>query len=272
MSHCVWMAERWVRSRHASASITRLTRPPAHQKEPAVVAVPVEAAHLASCVALTQEHRGHGVSTAGYYLGRALVGQGLHVLLGDLSQRPSTLLTLAAHDPLKNLVPWTPGPVLPTELPRLIESARKRTAGLADVLVLDIDATLLEGAGGLAAGVDYIVLLVENTPDAQAGAERLGRRLGGMTTPRGRMGVVFSRVDAPSADELPRQLESGLPVLGWLPADYLLAAGEAYSLKGGAPAQPHEAYLNALSRLAQGLVRLVPLHRGQARTASGRTA
>ncbi len=223
--------------------------------------VEVATAHEASCVALTQEHRGHGVSTAAYYLSRAFVEEGLHVLLGDLSQRPSTLEALARHDPIKNLVPWTPPPVAPRDLPRLLLSARHRTAGLADVIVLDTDINLLEGAGGLAAGLSYIVLVVEHTAEGESDAERLARRLGGETGGRNRVGVVFSRVEVPAADELPRRLESGVPVLGWLPADYLLAAGEAYSLKGGTPAHPHEAYLSALTRLAQSLMRSVPLQR-----------
>lgn len=218
-------------------------------------------APVARCIALTQQHRGHGVSTAAYYLSRALVEQGLHVLLGDLSQRPSALEQLARHDPVRNLVPWTPPTVTPHDLARLLSSARRRTAGLADVIVLDADINLLEGAGGLAAGIDYIVLLVERTAQGESDAERLARRLGGETGGRSRVGVVFSRVETPAAEELPRRLESGVPVLGWLPADYLLAAGEAYSLKGGTPARPHDAYLNALERLAQTLMRIVPLQR-----------
>lgn len=223
--------------------------------------VEVATAQEASCVALTQQHRGHGVSTATYYLARALVGEGLHVLLGDLSQRPSALESLVRHDSVKNLVPWTPPSVTSRELPRLLRSARRRTAGLADVILLDADIHLLEGAGGLAAGLNYIVVVVEHTAEGASEAERMVQRLGGDTGGRSRVGVLFSRVEAPTIDDLPRRLESGVPVLGWLPADYLLAAGEAYSLKGGAPARPHEAYLSALDRLAQTLIRVVPLQR-----------
>ena len=39
------------------------------------------------CIALTQEHRGHGVSTAAYYLGRVFIAQGLRVLLVDMTGR-----------------------------------------------------------------------------------------------------------------------------------------------------------------------------------------
>ena len=226
----------------------------------------VAVANQARCVALTQEHRGHGVSTAAYYLARALVDQGLHVLLGDFSQRPSTIAALANTDPVKNLVPWTPPLVLPSELSRLLAGARKRTAGLADVLLLDADIHLLEGAKGMPPEVDYVVVLAENTPEGHSGAERLAHRLSGERTGRSAVGVVFSRVDAPPAGELPHQLESGVPILGWLPADYLLAAGEAYSLKGRPPSRPHEAYLNALGRIAQALIRVVPLQQRQAGT------
>jgi hypothetical protein len=226
-----------------------------------------------ACVALTQEHRGHGVSTATYYLGRALVEQGFHVLLGDLSQRPSTIASLAMHHPIKNLVPWTPPLVPPRELPHLLESARKKTEHLADVILIDADMNLLEGAGGLAAGLDYIVMLIEHTPEAASAAERTVARLEEGARSGHRIGVVFSRVDAPGGgDGSVRQLEHGVPVLGSLPADYLLAAGEAYSLKGGAPAQPHEAYLSALGRLGQMLTRQVPLQPHRAGTATGRVS
>jgi hypothetical protein len=219
---------------------------------------------LPRCVALTQGHRGHGVSTAAYYLARALVEQGLRVLLADLSQHQSPLAALAAHDPVRNLVPWAPALVPPTQLPRVLQSVRQNTAGRADVLLLDIDATLLTTAGGLEAGVDYVLLVAENSPEGRSGAERLAARLHGNRAARDRIGVVFSRVEAPAVEGLSGRLENGLPVLGWLPADYLLAAGEAYSLKGSAPARPHEVYTNALKRLAQTLIRLVPLQRHRA--------
>jgi hypothetical protein len=213
------------------------------------------------CVALTQEHRGHGASTAGYYLGRALVAQGLRVLLGDLSQRRSSLVARVAHDPIKNLVPWAPAGVSPLNLQRLIKSARARTSGLADVILLDADATFLERGGGLEAGLDYVVLLIDHTPEAQRDAARLAQRLSREASTRGRVGVVFSRIEAPAAETLPQRLDNSVPVLGWLPADYLLAADDGYSLTGSAPPRPHDAYLQALARLARTLTALVPLQR-----------
>lgn len=217
------------------------------------------------CVALTQTHRGHGVSAATYYLGRALVAQERHVLLGDLSghsaQQASLIATLAAHQPLKNLVPWTPPPVTAHDLPLLLRKARERTAGHADVALLDMDAGLLEHTPGVDAEIGYIVVLTEQSSEGQDETMRSIARLAEHDRWLGHIGVIFSRVEQPRADELPTQLEDGTPVLGWLPADYALAAGEAYSLKGGEPAHPHEAYLNATIRLAQVLCRLVPIPR-----------
>ena len=229
---------------------------------PAQAAPETPVVALPCCVALTQEHRGHGASTAAYYLGRALVAQGLHVLLADLSQHQSPLMALVRHYPTRNLVPWTPAAIPPGQLSRLLASARQSTAGRADVMLLDIDATLLARGAGLGSGVDYVAALVESSPDGRGGAERLVARLAGergIAATKDRVGIVFTRVEPPSVESLPNRLDNGIPVLGWLPADYLLAAGEAYSVKGGTPATPHDVYLNAIKRLAQSLTRLVPL-------------
>jgi hypothetical protein len=219
---------------------------------------------LPRCVALTQEHRGHGTSTAAYYLGRALVAQGLRVLLADLSQHQSPLMALVSHHPTRNLVPWTPAAIPPRQLSRLLASARLSTAGRADVILLDIDATLLVRGDALGDGVDYVAAMVESSLAGRGGTERLVARLAGergLAAAKDRAGVVFTRVEPPSVESLPTRLDNGVPVLGWLPADYLLAAGEAYSVKGGTPATPHDVYLNAIKRLAQSLTRLVPLQR-----------
>jgi hypothetical protein len=218
---------------------------------------------LARCVALTQEHRGHGVSTAAYYLARVLVGEGLRVLLIDLTDRHSRLQSLLARGPAKNLGIWTPQIPRPADLHALLDQARQQTRGRVDVLLVDADQALLEHAGGLAAGFDYIIPVVEPTEAGQGAADRIGLRLGDDLPPCGRVGVVFSRVDASTVDELPEQTaQRKLPVLGYYPADYLLAAGDEYSLKGGEQSWPHDAYLFALQRLGRTLMRLVPLHRG----------
>ncbi len=219
----------------------------------------------ARCVALTQEHRGHGVSTAAYYLARVLVSEGLRVLLIDLTGRRARLQGLLARGPAKNLGIWTPPIPRPADLPSLLDQARQQTRGRVDVLLVDVDEALLEHAGGLAAGVDYVVTVVEPTEAGQNVAERISLRLGDDLPPYGRVGVVFSRVDASTVDELPEQTpHRKLPVLGYYPADYLLAAGDEYSLKGGEQSWPHDTYLYALLRLGRTLMRLVPLYRGGA--------
>lgn len=218
----------------------------------------------ARCVALTQEHRGHGVSTAAYYLARVLVSEGLRVLLIDLTGRRSRLQGLLARGPAKNLGIWTPTTPRPTDLRVILDQARRETRGRVDVLLVDADQALLEHAGGLAAaGLDYVIAVVEPTDAGQTTAERVGLRLGDDLPPYGRVGVVFSRVDATTVEELPEQTaHRKLPVLGYYPADYLLAAGDEYSLKGGEQSWPHDTYLYAMLRLGRTLVRLVPLHRG----------
>ncbi|MFI5272985.1 MAG: hypothetical protein ACHQ4H_08145 [Ktedonobacterales bacterium] len=215
----------------------------------------------ARCIALTQEHRGHGVSTAAYFLGRVLVEQGLRVLVVDLTDRRGRLAGFFAHSTVRNLVLWGPPVPRPHELGALLEQGRKETAGKADVILLDVDAVLLERAGGFALGLDYVVTVVAPAESGLHAADRLAERLG-LESTDARMGVMYSRVDGPAAAELPARTEQRtLPVIGHFPADYLLAGGDAYSLKGSAPSIPHDAYIHALARVAQRLTRLVPLTR-----------
>jgi hypothetical protein len=211
------------------------------------------------CIALVQLRRGHGVSTAAYYLARAFVERGLRVLVGDLSQRPATLIPLMQHEPARNLVPWRPAPVHPPDLARTIAAARQRTAGLADLVLLDLDAPLFEQGGGLASGVEVVVLFAEHTDAGEHEAAAFVARVTEAGAARRQVGIVFSRVQTPSDGESPP--ESDLPVLGWLPADYLLAAGEAYSYKGGGVARPHQAYLDAIDGIARSLIRSTGLSR-----------
>ena len=216
-------------------------------------------------VVLTQEHRGHGVGTALFYLGQALVRQGVRVLIADLSLRRSLLSALFEHAPMKNLVLWTPGAVAPHQLASVLESARQRVAGRADCLLVDVDALLLEHAGGVQVGIDYLVLAIDNTAEARQGATKLAERLGALD-PGGHAGVLFARVPAQEDQNLETRLEGGLAVLGSLPADYLLATADDYAVRGGPPPSPHEAYLSAINRVALTLVRLVPLRRGAGRS------
>jgi hypothetical protein len=214
----------------------------------------------ARCVALTQEHRGHGVSTAAYYLGRELVAQGLRVLLVDLTGRRARLSSLVSRHPMKHLVLWTPPLARPQDVRPALDRARIETAGKADVMLLDMDAALLERVGGFALDLDYVLAVADPTDLGQRAAERIAERLRDELPPHGRVAIVFSRVDAPTAAELPEQSgKRRLPVFGYYPADYLLAGGDTYSFKGGEPSFPHASYLQALARLAQKLIRNVPL-------------
>ncbi len=219
-------------------------------------------------VVFTQEHRGHGVSTAVFYLGQALVRQGVRVLVADLSLRRSPLAALFERSPMKNLGLWTPGALAPNQVASVLASARQRIAGRVDCLLVDVDALLLEHAEGMRIGIDYLVIVADNTEEARAGATRLAERLGALKPPV-RAGVLFSRVPSQEEAPLEMRLEGGLIVLGSLPADYLLATAEDYTgnyiRRGTQLPAPHEAYLAAISRLANTLVRLVPLHRGARR-------
>src|SRR5215467_9491558 len=88
-------------------------------------------------VVFTQEHRGHGVSTALFYLAQALVRQGVRVLMADLSLRRSPLAALFERSPMKNLGLWTPGAQTPRQLLQVLERARQQIAGRADCLLVD---------------------------------------------------------------------------------------------------------------------------------------
>ncbi len=212
------------------------------------------------CVALTQEHRGHGVSTAAYYLGRVLIAQGLRVLLVDLTGRRACLNALFHHGSVKNLVYWAPPISHVQDVTALVERARFETRGRADVILLDVDSALLEHSGGFVAGVDYILVVTEATETGQQSAERIADRLADPAPPQGRVGVCFSRIDAPAAGALPTKTNrKSVPVLGYFPADYLLANGEDYSLKGTEASAPHDTYLYAMLRLGQSLIQAVPL-------------
>ncbi|HEY7349357.1 MAG TPA: hypothetical protein VH599_13670 [Ktedonobacterales bacterium] len=217
-------------------------------------------------VVLTQEHRGHGVGTALFYLGQALVRQGVRVLIADLSLRRSLLGALFEHSPMKNLGLWTPGALPPEQLSSVLGRARQEVAGRADCILVDVDALLLEHAGGMRVGIDYLILAIDNTTEARQGATKLAERLGALD-PGGRAAVLFARVPAQEDQNLETRLEGGLPVLGSLPADYLLATADDYTVRGAPPPSPHEAYVSAINRIATTLIRLAPLRRGSGRSA-----
>ena len=213
-------------------------------------------------IAVTQTHRGHGTSTAAYYLGRTLVSLGLRVLLVDLTNRHDRLLSLARRGPVKNLVLWTPSLGRARDVAPALQQARMQTAGKADVLLIDTDAALIEEIGLESLSLHYTCILTEPAEKGQEAADSLAERLRDAEPPYGHAGVVFSRVDAPAASELPQQTAGRhLPVLGYFPADYLLAGGDAYSLKGDESTWPHETYISAITRISQKLARIVPLER-----------
>jgi len=219
-----------------------------------------ETTRLARCVALTQRRRGHGVSVGAYYLARVLVLQGLRTLIADVTGRPSRAQALLARDPVKNLGVWSPGAPAAPRLSLLLAQARQQTQGRVDVILLDADAALLERAGGLAAGLDYALIFVEPGDSGQSEADRIATLLGDPAPPDGRVGAVYSRVDQATIGELPERTSGrGVPTLGSYPADYLLAAGDDYSLKSADASWPHDNYLSALLRLGRRLQRAVPL-------------
>ena len=216
----------------------------------------------ARCVALTQARRGHGVSVTSYYLGRALVERGLRVLLVDLTGRRERVRGLLENDPVKNLGMWVPPTIRPEALSALLERARRETLGKVDVMLLDVDASLLHSIGGLAAGIDYATIFVEAGETGLHDADQLGAQLDEDPSPYGRVGVALCRTDLRGSDELPQQTpEHRLPVLGGFPADYLLAASEDYAVKGGEVKSPHDDYLVAIRQLARTLAEIVPLRR-----------
>lgn len=216
----------------------------------------------ARCVALTQARRGHGISVTGYYLGRALVERGLRVLLVDLTGRYDRVRGLLEREPVKNLGLWIPPSLRADALPALLERARRETTGKVDVMLLDVDASLFQSIGGLAAGIDYVTLFVEAGEAGLRDADHLGSQFDDRLPPYGHVGVALCRTDAEHAEEAPQQTpEHGLPILGGFPADYLLAASDDYAAKGSAVKAPHEGYLVAIRQLARTLAEIVPLRR-----------
>ncbi len=217
---------------------------------------------LPRCVALTQERRGHGVSVATYYLGRVLVLQGLRVLIADLTGRFPYAQNALKHDPTKNLALWAPGAPRAENLRALLAQARKETRGRVDVILLDADAALLEAAGGLDIGLDYVLTLVESGETGYAAADRVATRLGDQLPPHQRVGVVYSRIDEPNAEALPdRTPGRGQPTIGYYPADYLLAVGADSAPGTPEMSWPHDNYLAAILKIGRTLTKVVPLQR-----------
>ena len=213
-------------------------------------------------VALTQHHRGHGVSTAAFFLGRAIAEQHVPVLFGDLTGRHARISYLNAHFATKKLVTWSPPPLALRDLPTLLKQARSEIAGKAACILLDIDEISLEAHANTIAtlGIDYLLFASEYTTEGQKAVEHVAKRYEDMLL-RNRIGVAFARVSTDEIDELPQQTNDGLPILGYWPADYRLAMSNEDISAGASPTDPHQAYQVALSLLANRLIRLVPLTR-----------
>jgi hypothetical protein len=221
-----------------------------------------EDSQRASCIALTQNHRGHGQSTLAWYLARALVATGLRVLIVDITGRHERLHALVASENVKNVGIWTPAEPRSAQIPAILQTARQQTRGHIDVILLDSDAAPLESTGGFAASIDYVLALVDPTETGQKSADQLAERLGDPLPPHSHFGVVFSRVNAVEASRLPSQtMDRRLPVIGYFPADYLLAGDDDSQRRGSQPIIPHDTYLQAIQQLSRTLIPLAQLRR-----------
>jgi hypothetical protein len=212
-------------------------------------------------VALTQEHRGHGTTTAAYFLSQALAQRQIPVLLGDLTGRHTRLPLLHRHFPTRNLVLWVPPPAAMRDLPALVRKARSEVTGRATCIVLDIDLTALETLATLDADlrtIDYLLVAEDYTTEGEKAADRLAARFAPLRE-RNRFGLAFARIAPEERTELPEQTDDQLPILGFWPADYRLATADEMAATGTAIPEPHQAYLDAMTQLATRLARLVPL-------------
>ena len=218
------------------------------------------------CVASVQPRRGHGVTVATYYLARALAARGIRTLVMDLTGRRGRLSWLATHDSTPGLTVWAPHIPQPERMGDALARARAKAAGKVDAILLDVDAAYLEAAGGIAAGIDYALIFIEHTEAGMREADHLAARLDATPPPQSAVGAVLTRVSADNLRDLPpRTPEYGLPIVGELPADYLLATSDDYSLKDGEPHAPHDAYTGAVNRLAQTLISLTRMTPGARR-------
>ncbi len=214
-------------------------------------------------VIISQEHRGHGISTAAYFLGQALAQRHVPVLLGDLTERHGRLPSLNKQFPTRNLVLWTPPAAAMRDLPALLRKARAEVTGKASCILVDADLTLLDALAGADEElrmVDYLLLAIDHTAEGEKSADRLANRFLPLRD-RSRIGLAFARIP-PNEEEiadLPEQTDDLLPILGYWPADYRLATADDMLAAGTAFPEPHQAYLDAIARLATRLMRLVPL-------------
>jgi hypothetical protein len=212
-------------------------------------------------IAVTQEHRGHGVSTATYFLGQALAHRQIPVLLIDVTERHARLPLLNKHFPTRNLVVLTPPAPALRDLHGMLNKARAEVAGHAACLLLDIDLTALDtlanGDGDLRI-IDYLLLATDHTPEGERTANQFVGRFAPLHEYR-RYGAAFARIAADAVPDLPEETNAGVPILGYWPADYRLAAMDDFAAAGTPFPEPNQAYFDAMGLLATRLARLTPL-------------
>jgi hypothetical protein len=212
-------------------------------------------------IIITQEHRGHGVTTAAYFLGQALAQRGIPVLLADMTERTGRLPQLNRHFPTRNLVLWSPPASGQRDLPALLMKARSEVAGRATCLLLDADLAMLDTlqtADDDLRLVDFVVLATEHTIEATKGAERVANRYPALRD-RHKFGLAFARIPGTDTAAIPDMTEDELPILGYWPADYRLATSD--DVASAIVPEPHQPYLDAINALAIRLARQTPLLR-----------
>jgi len=214
-------------------------------------------------VILTQEHRGHGVTTAAYFLAQALAQRRIPVLLADMTERTGRLPQLNRHFPTRNLVLWSPPASGLRDLPALLKKARDEVAGHATCLLLDADLAILDtlhAADEELRLVDFVVLAAERTAEAEKNAERVANRYLALHE-RHKFGLAFARIPVNDAQDIPEQTDDHLPILGYWPADYRLATSDDAANASAIVPEPHQPYLDAIGAIATRLARMTPLLR-----------
>lgn len=208
-------------------------------------------------VAITQTNRGHGASTMTFYIAQSLVKQGVRVLIGDLSKRQSPLSKLVSSTSMKNLVLWIPPVQLFSQpLPELLNSVQQKIIGHCDCMMLDSDPSILRG---MISELDYLAIASDYTDSGKQQIKHLADSLH-LVNSLDKTGAIFSRVEPHHIEQIEPRIENGMPVLGSLPADYLLATSDELTMSGAA--KPHDEYLGATMKIATTLIRMLHLNRG----------
>lgn len=208
-------------------------------------------------IALTQLHRGLGVSTAAFYLGQTLVQQQYPVLLANITGRGTHAQKLDEQFRMHKLVLWQGNPPQPRQLGTLVNRARQDVNGKASCVILDCDGALIQSAVEEEPGIDYLLIAIDPVPEEIIAADRLARAYERLLE-RNKVGIVFMRVATNRDDDIhiPEKTDENVPVLSVLPADYRLAMNDD---RNGPLMTPNQPYLSGIMRLSTRLTRLVPL-------------